>query len=477
MLSNFPGAAYRCENDPDWTMLYLSAAVKQLTGYSATEFTRSDSPRSFTELTHPDDVPWIAERVGAALSAKEPFELLFRLRHADGHWLWVQELGRGIYDESGHLKYIDGFIWDVTQAEMANKAIKLNEQKLSTLYNQASIGIALNAVDGGRYLECNPELCRLTGYTEAELIAISYWDLTPAHYQLQEYQQLESLHVSGRYGPYEKEYRHRDGHLIPVLLNGVLIEGPDGERKIWSFIQDITERKRIDQMKNEFVSAVSHELRTPLTSIAGSLALVTSGALGGIPDKIQSMLGIAHKNAKRLTLLINDLLDMEKILAGKMEFDLQEQSLLSILEASLESNKAYADSYDITLALQLEVNDLRARVDAQRLQQVLTNFISNAVKFSPKEGQVEIRLSQQGDQAVIEVVDHGPGISDEFRSRIFQKFSQADSSDSRQRGGTGLGLSISKAFVERMNGNIGFESEPGQGATFFARFPIVNTIG
>ncbi|MGV8838075.1 PAS domain-containing protein [Cellvibrio sp.] len=477
MLSNFPGGAYRCENDPDWTMLYLSAAVKQLTGYSATEFTRSDSPRSFTELTHPDDVPWIAERVGAALSAKEPFELLFRLRHADGHWLWVQELGRGIYDESGHLKYIDGFIWDVTQAEMANKAIQLNEQKLSTLYNQASIGIALNAVDGGRYLECNPELCRLTGYTEAELIAISYWDLTPAHYQLQEYQQLESLHVSGRYGPYEKEYRHRDGHLIPVLLNGVLIEGPDGERKIWSFIQDITERKRIDQMKNEFVSAVSHELRTPLTSIAGSLALVTSGALGGIPDKIQSMLGIAHKNAKRLTLLINDLLDMEKILAGKMEFDLQEQSLLSILEASLESNKAYADSYDITLALQLEVNDLRARVDAQRLQQVLTNFISNAVKFSPKEGQVEIRLSRQADQAVIEVVDHGPGISDEFRSRIFQKFSQADSSDSRQRGGTGLGLSISKAFVERMNGNIGFESEPGQGATFFARFPIVNTIG
>lgn len=477
MLSNFSGAAYRCENDADWTMLYLSAAVKQLTGYGATEFTRSESPRSFTKLTHPDDVPWISERVGAALSAKEPFELLFRLRHADGHWLWVQELGRGIYDESGDVKYIDGFIWDVTQAEMANKAIQLNEQKLSTLYNQASIGIALNAVDGGRYLECNPELCRLTGYTEAELIAMSYWDLTPVHYQAQEYQQLESLHISGRYGPYEKEYRHRDGHLIPVLLNGVLIEGPDGERKIWSFIQDITERKRIEQMKNEFVSAVSHELRTPLTSIAGSLALVTSGALGEIPDKIQSMLGIAHKNAKRLTLLINDLLDMEKILAGKMEFDLREQSLLSILEASLESNKAYADSYGITLALQLDVDDLRARVDAQRLQQVLTNFISNAVKFSPKEGQVEIRLSRQADQAVIEVVDHGPGISDEFRSRIFQKFSQADSSDSRQRGGTGLGLSISKAFVERMKGTIGFDSEPGQGATFFARFPIVNTIG
>lgn len=474
MLSNFPGAAYRCENDYHWTMLYLSAAVEQLTGYSVNDFIRTNSPRSFTDLTHPDDVPWIAEQVQAALAAKEPFELLFRLRHANGHWLWVQELGRGIYDEGGDLKYIDGFIWDVTQAELANKAVQLNEQKLSTLYNQASIGIALNSLDDGRYLECNPELCRLTGYTETELIATNYWDLTPRQYQSQEDQQIESLYASGRYGPYEKEYLHRDGHLIPVLLNGVLIEGPDGERKIWSFIQDITERKRIEQMKNEFVSAVSHELRTPLTSISGSLGLVTSGVLGQLPDKVHGMLGIAHKNAKRLTLLINDLLDMEKILAGKMEFDIQEQSLLSILEASLESNKAYADSYGIALVLQVDAGDLHARVDAQRLQQVLTNFISNAVKFSPSEGQVEICLSQQGDQALIAVVDHGPGISEEFRARIFQKFSQADSSDSRQRGGTGLGLSISKTLVERMQGCIGFESVVGEGSTFYATFPLVN---
>jgi signal transduction histidine kinase len=259
-----------------------------------------------------------------------------------------------------------------------------------------------------------------------------------------------------------------------VLLNGVLIEGADGEQKIWSFIQDITERKRIERMKNEFVSAVSHELRTPLTSISGSLGLVVSGVLGEMPDKIASMLGIAHKNAKRLTVLINDLLDMEKILAGKMEFDMQEQLLLPILEASLESNKAYADTFNIDLALDVESDQLRACVDAQRLQQVLTNFISNAVKFSPREGQVEIRLSQQNGIALIAVVDHGPGISNEFRSRIFQKFAQADSSDSRQRGGTGLGLAISKAFVEQMHGTIGFESEPGQGATFFAEFPLAD---
>lgn len=475
MLSNFPGVVYRCENDPSWTMLYLSEAVQQLTGYPSAEFIHSDSPRSFTDLTHPDDVPWIAEKVSTALAKREPFELLFRLRYADGRWLWVQELGRGIYDENGDLKYIDGFIWDVTRAELANKAIHLNEEKLSTLYNQASIGIALNALDDGRYLECNPELCRLTGYTEAELITISYWDLTPLHYQEQENEQLRSLRSTGRYGPYEKEYRHKDGHLIPILLNGVLIEDPNGELKIWSFIQDITERKRIERMKNEFVSAVSHELRTPLTSIAGSLALVTSGALGQMSDRAQSMLGIAYKNAKRLTLLINDLLDMEKILAGKMDFDMREQPLLPVLEASLESNKSYADSYGVELVLHVET-DVLAQIDNQRLQQVLTNFISNAVKFSPTGEKVEIRLSQQGDQARIAVVDHGPGISEEFRARIFQKFSQADASDSRQRGGTGLGLAISKAFVERMQGSIGFDSKPGQGATFFACFPVIDKV-
>jgi signal transduction histidine kinase len=220
------------------------------------------------------------------------------------------------------------------------------------------------------------------------------------------------------------------------------------------------------------VSAVSHELRTPLTSISGSLGLLASGVLGAVPDKVQSMLNIAHKNARRLTLLINDLLDMEKILAGKMELNMLEQSLLPLVEASVEDNKAYADSYAITLNLQADGTDLCARVDAQRLHQVLTNLISNAVKFSPKNGQVDICLTRRGDRAMISVIDRGPGIAEEFRARIFQKFSQADASDSRQRGGTGLGLSISKAFVERMHGHIDFDSVPGQGATFYATFPL-----
>ncbi|WP_062062746.1 PAS domain-containing protein [Cellvibrio sp. OA-2007] len=472
MISNFPGAVYRCENNPNWTMLYLSAAVLQLTGHPAEKF-MGENALSMTDITHCDDVPVIYEIAQEALLRKESFHVIYRIQHADGCLRWVEEVGCGVYDERGELKCIDGFIWDVTDAEEAYKSTLLSEQKLSTLYSQAPVAIILNDFTDGRFIECNPEFLRMVGYSADEILSMNYMDLTPPEYAQADKNELQNLLLHGRYGPYEKQYIHKEGYLIPVLLNGVLIETPSGEQQIWAFIQDITERKRIEQMKNEFVSVVSHELRTPLTSISGSLGLMNSGMLGDLPGKMKSMLEIAYKNAQRLTLLINDLLDMEKILAGQMVFDMQEQAIMPILAASLESNKAYAATFDVALALQAEEGELWASVDAQRLQQVLANFISNAVKFSPAGGRVDVQLSQQGEQVMIAVVDHGPGISDAFRAHIFQKFAQADASDSRQRGGTGLGLAISKAFVERMHGTIGFESEPGQGATFFACFPAI----
>ena len=182
----------------------------------------------------------------------------------------MQEVGTGGYDQTGTLKYIDGFMWDITEAKAAQDVIEVSEKKLSTLYTQAPIAITLNKFSDGQYVECNPEFCRLIGYSHQEVLQIGNDEITPPEYYANDYEQLQCLHLTGRYGPYEKNLIHRDGHLIPVLLNGVLIESPNGEQQIWSFVQDITERKRIEQMKNEFVSAVSHELRTPLTSISGS---------------------------------------------------------------------------------------------------------------------------------------------------------------------------------------------------------------
>ena len=239
---------------------------------------------------------------------------------------------------------------------------------------------------------------------------------------------------------------------------------------------DITELKRIDQMKTEFISTVSHELRTPLTSIRGSLGLISGGVAGELPDAIKSLVQIAKNNCERLIRLINDILDSEKIESGKMQMNLQVLDIRKLVEQVMSQNHGFAVQHQVKLLLTAQDSPFYASVDSDRLTQVLTNLLSNAVKFSPPGDVVEIVLSCRQDMLRIEVVDHGPGISEQFRTRIFQKFSQADSSDSRQKGGTGLGLNISRSIIEKMNGTIGFSTVPGAGSTFFIellewRFP------
>ena len=262
--------------------------------------------------------------------------------------------------------------------------------------------------------------------------------------------------------------RELDG---PASSTGHVGLGETGLRMIgtnW----DISAERRADQVKAEFVSTVSHELRTPLTSIAGSLGLIMGGVLGDVPAAMQPMLAIAHKNSLRLSHLINDLLDMEKLVAGKIYFDLQAHPLMALIEQAVESTRAYGEQFNVAFQITERADDVRVRVDADRLHQVLANFLSNAAKFSPAGARVLIGAKAMGNVVRVSVTDQGPGIPDEFRARIFQKFSQADSSDTRQKGGTGLGLAITKELIERMNGVVGFSSESGQGTCFHFELPL-----
>ena len=274
----------------------------------------------------------------------------------------------------------------------------------------------------------------------------------------------------------EVEGQRKDGSLFPMEL-AVSEVTRQGAPLYVGMVRDITERKRMDRMKSEFVSTVSHELRTPLTSISGALGLLAGGAMGSLPEQARTLIDIAHKNSQRLTHLINDLLDMEKIAAGKMHFDLQPHALIPVIEQALEANRAYGAERRVGFVLNHQASGIEVRVDSQRLMQVLSNLLSNAVKYSPEDGTVEIAVRQLDGRVRVEVSDHGPGIPAAFHSRIFQKFSQADSSDTRQKGGTGLGLAITRELVERMDGRIGFESVEGQGASFFFELPLWNTSG
>ena len=250
-------------------------------------------------------------------------------------------------------------------------------------------------------------------------------------------------------------------------------DGADADRVIgyFSLGADITELKRIDRMKTEFISTVSHELRTPLTSIRGSLGLVLGGVAGELPEAAKSLVDIANNNCERLIRLINDILDSEKIESGYLRLELKAVDIVQLVRQALAANQGFADQHQVALVLQAPGAPLPIQADSDRLMQVVTNLLSNAVKFSPAGGRVTLAVSRAGQCVRLEVMDKGPGIPEAFQGRIFQKFSQADASDTRQKGGTGLGLNISRALVNKMGGQIGFASQEGKGTTFFCEFP------
>lgn len=316
----------------------------------------------------------------------------------------------------------------------------------------------------------NPAAEQMFGYSAAEVVGRNVSMLMPSAHAKQHDTYLHLYQTTGiaQIIGIEREVEglRRNGSCFPMDLSISEIN-KNGEVEYIGMVRDITERKRLDQLKNEFVSIVSHELRTPLTSISGALGLVAGGDLGELPDLAAKMVRIAHKNSLRLGMLINDLLDMEKLVAGKMHFDIELQPVLPLLKQAIRDNQAYADSYGVQYQLADTRAELSVMVDALRLQQILANFLSNAAKFSPEGSLVQIGAEAVANKIKIYVKDQGPGIPENFKARIFEKFAQADSSDTRQKGGTGLGLAISKELIERMGGTIGFDSIAAEGSCFY----------
>ncbi len=258
------------------------------------------------------------------------------------------------------------------------------------------------------------------------------------------------------------------------LYSGIRLDR-DG-RPVWDgSIVDITEQKVSEQLKDEFISTVSHELRTPLTSIRGALGLVIGSSSEQLPPKILGMLEIANRNAERLVLLINDILDMQKIRSGQMEFKLEQQAVRPLLDQAIASAESYAPEKNIRFVLEDHAPESEANIDPGRLTQVISNILSNAIKFSPSEETIKLSILQVDDRLRISIKDSGPGIPADFHNKIFDPFSQSEQSTTRKVGGTGLGLSISKALVEAMGGELWFESIERHGAIFHVDLPAVVT--
>ncbi len=367
-----------------------------------------------------------------------------------------------------------GIAEDITQRRAQELALKASEETFRSAVENAPNGMAL--IDPrGTMLKVNPALSALLGYSAAELTSLPLRSIPHPDDVDIDRESIRRLY-RGTIQSYrvEKRLLHKSGRIVHVMLSMSLIRYPDGTPKYYAAqALDITERMEMERIKSEFISIVSHELRTPLTSIRGSLGLLTGKIITGVPDTAQKLIDIAYKNCERLILLINDILDIDKIASGKMRFDMRRESVALLLQEATEAIRGYADDLGVQVRLELPLPDLALNVDRERFIQVLNNLLSNAVKFSPENGVIELLAQARADRVRIMVRDHGPGIPLEFQDRLFNKFFQADASSTREKGGTGLGLHISRQIIEHMGGQIGFNTSVGDGTTIWVELPAL----
>lgn len=438
--------------------LWWSPMVYDIFGVDPTHFVPGVA--SFYQLVHPDDRQLVQQSESLAMQSGE-HNVVHRIVLPDGSMRWVHEVAKWTKPQGTAPARLIGSVQDITQQQQTSCEL----QQFFAL----SRDILCIANTSGYFERVNQAFSRVTGFSEAELLGRPFADfihpddLTVTDTEVAEQQQ-------GRVTTgFCNRYRHKDGHYVTLQWSSVL---DPSSGKLYGSAQDITERLQLERIKNEFVSTVSHELRTPLTSINGALALVMSGCVGEVPSQAAQLLTLANNNCQRLTSLINDLLDIEKLSAGMMQIVLQPQPVLALVQQSVADNSQYGRDRDIHIQLSDADERLHINVDSLRFAQVMANLLSNAIKFSPDAGVVSVNITQHRQQVRISVSDQGPGIAEEFKAAIFQRFSQADSSDTRQKGGTGLGLALSKQLTESMHGSIGFSSTFGQGACFYVDFPL-----
>jgi PAS domain S-box-containing protein len=442
----------------------VNPALCQMLGYDEPSLLASD----FQSITHHEDLDADLGLLGETLAGKrDSYQMEKRYFHQNGELVYVLLSVSLVRDKTGQPLHFVSQIQDVTDRRRALDALEANRTFLQQLYDSLADAV-LVIDDDTKVISLNRAASELLALPEdAHNIALS--SRLPGLME-----RIDLLnHTNGPTAQPLQQWRdevaqgEKSARPVEVRLSSTL-----GNERRWVVVaQDLSERERNDRIRREFVSTVSHELRTPLTSIKGSLNLINGGALGDVPTQASRMLEIAERNASRLSNLVNDLLDLDKLESGSMRFQSRTVALSAVLDDCIAQMQGYAEPFGVTL-IRCGDEDVRITVDPDRLVQVINNLLSNACKHAPRGSQVRLELDRdKEDEAIVSVIDQGAGIPKEFRDRIFQRFAQADGSDSRKQGGTGLGLAVTKELVEAMGGIIGFEPDALNGAHFWIRFP------
>ncbi len=435
-----------------------------------------DTQEAFLNRIHPDDLPRLLEADKNCITGKAERSLTeFRMQFGDS-WRWMRS-DAVVVDRAadGTATRMVGTQSDITALRHARNALEASEKRFRTVLNAAPVGMATLNSDG-RFTTVNNAMCELTGYSQKEMTdSFTLGQVIPKKDVKMMRDIVTQFTQSGSNEVYRGEHPilHKDGGERWGLFNITWTYDKNEDAFVFiAQVNDITDQKKIDEIKNEFVSTVSHELRTPLTSIKGALGLIEMSARDALPASALRLIEIARNNADRLTTIVNDILDLEKISSGKIDFDLDHMSLNEVIDSAVHEMMPFAVTHGTSLQIDVPETPIHVTADWSRMMQVLANLISNACKYSNEGTAVTIKAEPIGEMAIVYVQNFGPGVPENFKNRIFQAFSQADGSDTRAKGGTGLGLNITRQIVWRQGGNIGFESKPSGTTIFWFTCPL-----
>ncbi|HEY9700206.1 MAG TPA: PAS domain S-box protein [Trichocoleus sp.] len=507
LLTNISGAVYRCSNDDQWTMEFISEAIEEITGYQAEDFIQNKT-LSFIDIIPPADTAMVNQEVLQALQERRPYVLEYQIRHADSNIRWVYEKGQAIRDEQGQVVCLDGVIFDITDRKRTEERLRLLESVV--VNTNDSVVIAEATATEPRQLRIvyvNQAFMTMTGYSLEEAIDRSPVFLLGENSDLEVVGQLAQALASQAAVQTELIAYRKDGSEFWLELEMVPIANEEGAITHWISVQrDTSDRKQVEatlrknkevaeeanRAKSQFLANMSHELRTPLNAIIGySEMLQEDSADLGYTDLVPDLERIRGAG-KHLLALINDILDISKIEAGKMELYLETFDIRQLIAEVESTIQPVVETNHNRLEIYCAPNLGMMHADLTKVRQALFNLLSNAAKFTEhgtitltvsREAVEEAEMQRQGNQEIgfshslsrstilFQVTDSGIGMTLDQMQRVFQAFTQADASTTRKYGGTGLGLAITRHFCQMMGGDISVSSNIGEGSTFTIALP------
>ena len=351
-------------------------------------------------------------------------------------------------------------------------ALRESERRYRAIFDNAAVGITYTDLEGPTILDANSTFARMVGSTPEQLRGQDYTQIAQPQYRGADRALAKAVqHGDVQHLQQELGYLTADGSKRWAMLSASVLHDERGTpSRVVGIFEDITLRKRAEQVKDEFISVVGHELRTPLTSIRGSLGLLEAGVMGELPDEAAQMLAIAVANTDRLVRLVNDILEFERLDSGRAELQLAAVPASELIDTSIQAIEAVANDADVIT--ETTVEDLVVSADGEKIIQTLINLLGNAIKFSEPGATVSIAATRDGQHATFSVHDTGRGIPKDQLETIFERFSQVDATDAREKGGTGLGLAIAQEIIEHHDGHIWARSTPKQGTTFSFTLPL-----